>query len=283
MRYSWIWLVLLLVVSPVSAANHYIRAGSSGDGSDWSRAWGSLQSVTWTRGDTYYIAAGNYLSTTVTSSDNGVWLHIRKATVADHGTDIGWNGLYASGQAVLVGTMTFYGGHIDFDGVTGSNNSGHGIKIDCSGLTSGGCLVMGVGQSYVSWKHLEVVGGGANLCLNQAALHSNSVTSTATNMTFSYNYIHDFGTNGITLTNHRGVLIEHNYFAHIQNPAGCGYHGQIIQITQSCRRTAHLLHTSDRTIRRKTYNRAGNREILPSMLFGDTPWFAALILFPYAP
>src|ERR1700754_1598691 len=51
------------------AANHYIRAGSTGaqTGNDWSSAWPALPS-TLVRGDTYYIADGTYSGRTFSTA-----------------------------------------------------------------------------------------------------------------------------------------------------------------------------------------------------------------------
>jgi hypothetical protein len=224
--------IILLIPMPVLATNHYFLASATGsnNGTSWTNAWTTLTDHTWVRGDTYYLGAGTYTGNLiVTNSDNGTWLYIKKATIADHGIETGWDNAFAA-QAINTGTWTFYGGHLSIDGAAGSDNSGHGIKIDCSALTTGACLTIGTNQSYLSLKHVEIAGGGANLCNNQAAIGANAITA-ASNLTFSYNYIHDFGTNGITLNRHSTVLIEHNYFASIQNPAGCAYHGQIVQLT----------------------------------------------------
>jgi len=60
----YIFLFLLLTV-PCFGANHYIRdgAGGSNDGTNWTHAWTTLPSPL-TRGDTYYIADGNYANYT---------------------------------------------------------------------------------------------------------------------------------------------------------------------------------------------------------------------------
>jgi hypothetical protein len=51
--------VLIALPTMASAANHYVRAGASGNGSgaDWTNAYTDLPGSL-TRGDTYYVAAG---------------------------------------------------------------------------------------------------------------------------------------------------------------------------------------------------------------------------------
>lgn len=55
-------LLLLLLPGTAGATDHYINAavsGGSDDGSDWTNAWTTLP-ATLTRGDTYWIADGQY-------------------------------------------------------------------------------------------------------------------------------------------------------------------------------------------------------------------------------
>ena len=53
------FLVVVASSSQVIAANHYIRDGGNGNGTDWNNAWDDLPSSL-TRGDTYYVADGTY-------------------------------------------------------------------------------------------------------------------------------------------------------------------------------------------------------------------------------
>ena len=84
-----------------SAANHYIRDGASGDGSNWTNAWDDLP-ATLIRGDTYYVADGTYAGGYVfdDAADGTKTITIKKAIESDHGTDTGWSSAYGDGQAV---------------------------------------------------------------------------------------------------------------------------------------------------------------------------------------
>ena len=102
-----ILLVLLInclsLVSYTFAADHYVREDATGDnsGSDWTNAFTQLPS-TLVRGDTYYIADGNYGSYTFNDATAGsTYIYIKKAIIANHGTDVGWNNSYGDGQAVF--------------------------------------------------------------------------------------------------------------------------------------------------------------------------------------
>ena len=61
---SFVFALAIALLDPVGAwgaANHCVRAGATGanDGSSWADAWTDLPG-TFTRGDTYYVAAGAY-------------------------------------------------------------------------------------------------------------------------------------------------------------------------------------------------------------------------------
>jgi hypothetical protein len=95
--------LLLLPGSWSHAANHFVRAGASGAGVDWARAYGQLP-ATLMRDDTYYVAAGQYPAYSFNTPGSGLTT-IKKATVADHGTVTGWNAAYATGYATFVTLM----------------------------------------------------------------------------------------------------------------------------------------------------------------------------------
>ena len=101
-------ILLNLLSMNIFAAEYYIRAGASGsnNGNDWTNAYTSLPS-TYTRGDTYYIASGTYNGNwVIDSAESGsTWTYIRKATGAGHGTGTGWNDSYATGPAVINGSL----------------------------------------------------------------------------------------------------------------------------------------------------------------------------------
>src|SRR5690242_5411123 len=97
-------LLLSLMVVPATAANKYVRQGATGSTCvDWANACNTLPSSL-TRGDTIYVATGNYGSYTFSTAASGsTVITIKKATVADHGTATGWSDTYGTGQAVWTG------------------------------------------------------------------------------------------------------------------------------------------------------------------------------------
>jgi hypothetical protein len=228
----YLFLLSFFLVAPfATGANHYIRAGSSGNGSDWANAWGSISSAVWTRDDTYYIASGTYPESPTISASGTSWLYIKKATATDHGTDVGWNSSYATGQAIIIGKLQLFSGNIDINGVTGSGNSGHGIKIDASALGNGSVgILTSSGRSYVNLSHIEVQMAGEASGITQDGVYCNSTTPVSYHH-YSYLYIHDVPRNGITWTGHQGNnIIEHCYFYRVRSTVPA-IHGQTIQFT----------------------------------------------------
>lgn len=126
--------LMLVGALPTQAANRYVRAGAAGanNGTDWYNAYTQLP-PTLIRGDTYYIADGSYPRYTFTTPASGTtFIYIKKATIADHGTDLGWQDAYGDGQAVF-GPMVHNapnGGYIDINGYSPHVPGGHGFKID---------------------------------------------------------------------------------------------------------------------------------------------------------
>ncbi len=179
-------LLVLLVISalPALAANHFVRDGASGNGSgsDWTNACddftGACAPSSLVRGDTYYVADGNYGRVNFNKAESGsTRIIIRKATVADHGTDTGWSNTFGDGQARwFSGTagggdlVNFNTGFWTFDGVTGGGpgswKTGLGFLVDTRTTGDSG---MAIQNGNVTIRHTEIIGvhdgdgsGGAN-------------------------------------------------------------------------------------------------------------------------
>ena len=95
-------IILLLAVMPGWAADHYVRAGATGNGggSDWTNACtdftGSCAVASLVRGEVYYVATGTYGSRTFNTAESGALvITIKGATASDHGTDMGWADSYS--------------------------------------------------------------------------------------------------------------------------------------------------------------------------------------------
>jgi hypothetical protein len=135
--------LLFLALNVCLAANHYIRQGATGNGSDWDNALAKMPD-TQVRGDTYYIADGEYPILITGAPEQGTTpITIKKATIADHGTDTGWEDEYGDGYAKFVGepgggiVVAIQNGYTVIDGVTGGGpgswDTGHGFWFHHNG------------------------------------------------------------------------------------------------------------------------------------------------------
>jgi hypothetical protein len=111
----------------------YVRSGSSGDGSDWARAFAALPESL-ERGAVYFVADGSYPGHRFDDPASGTELvTIRKATIGDHGTDTGWMDEYGDGEAAFGDQLEFTTPHWLIDGVVGGGpgswTSGFGFRV----------------------------------------------------------------------------------------------------------------------------------------------------------
>ena len=119
---------LFVTQLPCFAANHFVRQGSTGNGSgaDWTNACvdftGSCAPSALVRGDTYYMASGSYLPNGITwsAAESGTTvITIKRATTTDHGTSTGWLDSF-DGQVNFSGDWNFNTGYWTFEGQTGN-------------------------------------------------------------------------------------------------------------------------------------------------------------------
>lgn len=236
-------LAFLVLAVSASATNHYIRAGASGsnNGSSWADAWTSFGAVTWTRGDTYYVAGGTY------NESNFVYIHpsaagtsvvlIKKANAADNSGDAGWNSSYATDVATINGpavnifpVLDFANGYIQIDGVTGSGTSGHGIVIYNPSSTD--VVLLEAGDGYAV-SHCEIRGAGYSSAEGYSGLQWTNGKGTY----IGYNWIHNVSINGVVFStvagtsySDYGLTFENNV---VSETGGCtdpDLHGQGMQL-----------------------------------------------------
>ncbi len=153
--------IIFLMHGLVFSADHYIRAGASGNnnGNDWTNAWTSIPS-TLVRGDTYYIADGDYGGYEFNTPEAGSqFVYIVKATIEEHGTDTGWNDTYGDGYAEFTGTIYLRRGFLEFNGKTGDfkgRSEPYGFRINATGTA--GFSVRDITSSDWVIKHVYVWG-----------------------------------------------------------------------------------------------------------------------------
>jgi hypothetical protein len=87
---------------------YYISSIGSGNknGSDWNNAYEGIP-LSLDRGSTYYIAEGNYSDYTFDDVDlDSEYIFIKKATINEHGTNVGWQNDSGDGQ-IIFSSLTF--------------------------------------------------------------------------------------------------------------------------------------------------------------------------------
>lgn len=204
---------------------YYVRAGAAGanDGSDWTNAWTDLPRNL-ERGACYYVAAGTYGSHLFNDAEVGSKvIMIKKATVNDHGTNVGWNNAFANGQALFTAAagpiFAFKQGYYIIDGQTGEGKSGHGIRLynptNGGGHGSGSIVQVANGQKarYLRFEHVEFEGYGCAWETDEdAQTRLFYLVGDTSHLTMRYCYIHEAGVQWIYSNNSTDILIEYCYF-----------------------------------------------------------------------
>lgn len=232
--------MLFYFAGTVSAADYYVRNGtglSTSCGANWTNACDQLPTIL-ERGSTYYIADGNYTSYTFNDAASGSqYITIKKATMAEHGTEEGWLDTYGDGQAIFeLGSsqrMQFTTSFWDFDGqIKTGNSEGHGfvIRRNLSAYSSYDLVLIGdswnIPPSNISIKYTEI--GNYNSGENDTSIAVNIKQNVAniesnpnnTNYLFRHCYFHD-AYNFIASTFGSNFTIEYSFFNNtIHHPSG---------------------------------------------------------------
>jgi len=213
-------LVLVLLVSNVYAAEHYIHDGATGDGSDWTNAWDSLP-TTLVRGDTYYIADGEYPGYTFDDAESGSqYITIKKAIESDHGTGTGWQSGYGDGVADFTGEARFNTNYWIFDGQRGYGDSSleqHGfrfVQTNC-GIRSYGLIRLTEAVNHINISHVEIEQCGEGIPGNvEPRFDGIQSLYDSHDITFSHLYVHDFNRVAMLIHNIHDSVVEHCFFEH---------------------------------------------------------------------
>jgi hypothetical protein len=224
------------------AANHYVNAGAtgSGTGADWVNAWTQLP-ATLTRGDTYYIADGTYGSYTFDDPTSGtLFITVKKATIADHGTATGWQNAFGDGQAVLGSSLTVSTSYYVIDGngthsVPSNDTNSYGFKVASASST----LVQGIirigtstAVSNVTLRYTHVY-NTTNGSINNGTVSIRFYPSgSCTYIKIQNCFLENSGKDGIQISLSDYVLVERCYLRRLSRRASGSpdYHGQTVQM-----------------------------------------------------
>jgi hypothetical protein len=217
---------------------HYIYSLAAGGntGFDWSNAWTQLPPVL-ERGHTYYIADGDYPGYTFDDAEQGgEYIYIRKATLDEHGTDVGWQNEFGDGTAEFSSgnstQISFRTGYWIFDGMTGIDEdiSSYGFKVipeNCNQENIGIGIPndASVGLSHIRISHAAIVLCGDSYDYRQIGIDSKPATpQRVTDLIISNNYLVGGNVN-LRIINNYGTIIENNFFGYnwssSNNHGGC--------------------------------------------------------------
>jgi len=205
--------------TPAFAANHYVRAGASGNGSgaDWTNAYTTLPSSL-VRGDTYVVAGGSYGGHEFADPVSGTALiTIRKASSAAPYSDnliAGWNSTYETTQASWTSSWVFTQSYYLIDGITPGKSkwptSNLGFKItDADYPIQIGSVRA---SSNNTFRNVEITTAGPGPNTEQFGVFE-SDNFASINNTWSYCYFHGsqnaFHPAGGNISN---WIIEYSYF-----------------------------------------------------------------------
>lgn len=213
-----------------SAATYYIRAGAKGNmsGADWFNALPKLP-ATLVRGNTYFIADGNYPGYTFDDAQNGGWIYIKKATPASHGTSAGWQNAYGDGKAVF-GPLKFLTGYYEMDGQTGGGpgrwTSGHGIKVQFTEKANT-VKLMNIANAVpnLTFRHMELSFTPCPSCTGQDAVYG---IKGGRNWKFQYMWMHHPSRVVFyTMGNASNILVEYSLLERSGTNPSSSQHSEI--------------------------------------------------------
>jgi hypothetical protein len=213
------------VEPPISCGGQcvFVRPGATGaaSGADWENALPSLP-TSLERGRVYLLADGEYGSYRFEDATSGSeLLTVRKATIDDHGTDVGWNDAYGDGVALFDG-VRFATSHVLLEGTKGGGpdawNSGHGIEIVSIGAEckdNGELIGFEPGAAYVTVAHVH-----AHAQNNDYPMNGVKGTGGNHHLTFRYDSIHTTFGPTFHIGDWSDVVIERSFLADVRSTGG---------------------------------------------------------------
>lgn len=232
----------LLAVSQMAvAANHYVLSSASGvgNGNDWTNAYPALP-ASLVRGDTYYVAGGNYPARSFDDAQSGTLvITVKKATTGDHGTDAGWQSSYGTTQATFNSTLSFSRGYYVLDGSVRNeanwfDGASYGFKIAHNNQDQNIVISGGSASSNITVKNVFVDAIYQNLPGNTVRRYAIDTDtyggSIATGLVFSRMYVYG-GNNIWFLRTTNGAVVEYSASNGVDGNAA--NHGEIVNLYYS--------------------------------------------------
>lgn len=154
---------------------------NANNGSSWILARRYLPS-TLARGTTYYIGTGNFGAYTFDDAPNSTVITIKKATLADHGSNTGWNNAYA-GLAQWGNFRFISTSHIDFLGISTAQTL---IQHSTPTPEYQTILITGCSNIRIEYCEIDGMNGGiGNMSCQGINMSDNS------DIWIEHNFIHD--------------------------------------------------------------------------------------------
>ena len=245
LRIGKLFIALLLVATPTSAAEHYIRAAATGTGAgtSWINAYtgfgttaGKINPASMVRGDTYWIAVGAYGAVTFSSPVSGsTVITVEAATTANHGSAVDWSDTFA-GQATFIGVNQVSTSFWTFEGQSRGSDwqSGYNIKFWNQSNATG--WAVGIAGTHITFDYVELEGTGmtggnfpsnttANKCStdgcgtwNDNAINNQPSTgnNTTSNLYVGHSWAHHTGNTQFQLNtfSHSTATFEYNWVSY---------------------------------------------------------------------
>lgn len=215
---------VLLSPSFAQAADRYVRQGATGanNGTDWTNAYASAAScetaMQRSGQDVCWIAAGSYGSVTLNTPSSGTnVLTFRKATVANHGTGVGWNDGYA-GQATF-DSILLGSDHWMLDGQVRNESNwadgpSYGFRV--TSIVASTAQTPGVCAANVVVQYFNIGGAEGTTYTGSEpgeAIYHGGFDETCRNWTIARNYLHNIAS--YTMVQFAGTdtaTVEYNHF-----------------------------------------------------------------------
>lgn len=202
----------------------YVRPGAEGanNGSSWTNAFSKLPNSL-LRGGTYYLADGNYTTYAFNSPESGGQnVVVKKATAADHGTEVGWQTSFGDGAAEFSAISFETDSWVLDGGGRSAPTAGYGIKVANAGDMIATVTIPGK-RSNVTLRYVELAGDPI-LQNRGAGIYAVQGPS---NLLVQHCYLHDFFGVPFHLIDASKVTIEYSLIA--RNKSTAEWHSEAIQ------------------------------------------------------